>query len=304
MEDRIHNEGLLEKTMKWIGGQQHLHISVHTLSEIFSVLPALKLSFPYKIHCSTFCDAAKTTSSGLRCCLKNKYFSIQKAFQVSDHYMGRCYLGLTEIVKPVYWQGEVCCLVYVGNLMLEEDFADAETRIHRVATMTKVKDKTLMDALGSVKVIQNKELPAYIEVAEIVASLIKLCISDGQTDSAKLANSKDFPKRKHWIIEQIIDYVDKYYYNDIILTQMAGLYFVNPQYLSRLFTKEMGIHFTEYVNQVRMEHAKQQLLATDDSIMQISMAIGYNNVTYFNTLFKKYTLLTPQQYRRANRERM
>ena len=68
-------------------------------------------------------------------------------------------------------------------------------------------------------------------------------------------------------------------------------------YLGRLFKKETGMCIGDYINLRRLEIAKELLASTDDKIISISSSVGFNNVTYFNRLFKKQTGLTPLQYR-------
>ena len=62
----------------------------------------------------------------------------------------------------------------------------------------------------------------------------------------------------------------------------------------------MGKNFTDYLNEVRIEHAKALLKNTDKKMYQIAKAVGYDNVQYFFRVFKKLERQTPEQYR--NRE--
>lgn len=288
---------LLEKTVQCYNRNQMARISVHPLTELFQKTPSLYVSFANTIHCSPYCDAVKTTSRGLRYCWKNKYLLIKKAVQSNEPYTGRCYLGVTEVVVPVFWKGEPQCILYVGNLMLEEDYAVAETWLNRAVRMTGGNADLLKDVMASVKVIRMGDIGEYVELGETIASIISLCMEKRQTGTAKAPVKPIGYSGLHWIIEQIMRHVDKYYYNDLKLSRMADLYFVHPQYLSRLFSKEAKMHFTEYVNRVRVEHAKRLLLETNESILNIALSVGYNNVTYFNTLFKKHTRMTPMKYR-------
>jgi AraC-like DNA-binding protein/ligand-binding sensor protein len=296
-ESRDKYERLLEKTIQLYNRNQLARISVHPLTELFQKTSSLYVSFTYSIHCSPYCNAAKSTSRGLRYCWKNKYLSIKKAVQSNEPYTGRCYLGITEVVVPVYWKGVPQCILYVGNLMLKEDYSIAEAWIKRAVKRTGSKKELLEDAIASIKVICREDLGEYVELGETIASIISLCMANRQTDTAKATVKPNGYSGIHWVIEQIMNHVDTYYYNDLKLSQIASLYFVHPQYLSRLFNKEVRMHFTEYVNRVRLEHAKRLLLESDESVLNIALSVGYNNVTYFNTVFKKHTRVTPRQYR-------
>ena len=83
---------------------------------------------------------------------------------------------------------------------------------------------------------------------------------------------------------------------DLKLSDIAELFFYNEVYLGRLFKSEVGKSFNDYINSQRIKSACS-LLTTPLSIIEISEQIGYNSVTYFNRVFKKYTGLTPTEYR-------
>ena len=64
----------------------------------------------------------------------------------------------------------------------------------------------------------------------------------------------------------------------------------------------MKISFNSYLNNIRLEHAKAMLLNTSESIIAVSLAYGYQNVTYFNRVFKKITSKTPSDFRNENKK--
>ena len=73
--------------------------------------------------------------------------------------------------------------------------------------------------------------------------------------------------------------------------------YLNPAYFSTLFRQSCGSTFKEYLNIVRIEESKRLLANTDYSIIDIAVAVGFDNQSYFSKVFKKYTGLTPKQYR-------
>ena len=72
---------------------------------------------------------------------------------------------------------------------------------------------------------------------------------------------------------------------------------LNPSYFSTLFKQSCGSSFKEYLNSIRIEESKKLLAATDRSILDIALSIGFEDQSYFTKVFKKYTGLTPKQYR-------
>ena len=72
---------------------------------------------------------------------------------------------------------------------------------------------------------------------------------------------------------------------------------VTSPYLSMLFKHVTGLTFRDYLNKVRVEDAKRLLISTDYQIMEIAVACGFNDQSYFTKVFKKYTGLSPRNFR-------
>jgi len=82
---------------------------------------------------------------------------------------------------------------------------------------------------------------------------------------------------------------------------VARLFHYNEKYLGRLFKKETGQTFKEYINKKRIQIAQNMLLNTNYTVTEIAVQTGYNNVTYFNRIFKKIKGVTPTAYRKAKK---
>ena len=99
------------------------------------------------------------------------------------------------------------------------------------------------------------------------------------------------------IIERCIEELRENYHMDYSLAEMAEKYYFNPSYFSTLFKKYTGVHFTDYLINLRVERAKQLLLETNDKIYQIAKKVGYQDVKYFTRVFKKKYGCTPEEFR-------
>lgn len=98
-------------------------------------------------------------------------------------------------------------------------------------------------------------------------------------------------------IRKAITYINMEPDADLSLKALAVRLGLNPNYLSTLFTKELGVSLTEYVNRCRVEHAKHLLLSTDLPIKKIAQLCGFTDIHYFTRMFKRFTPLTPKKYR-------
>lgn len=100
-------------------------------------------------------------------------------------------------------------------------------------------------------------------------------------------------------ILKIIEFIRLNLQAKITLEDMARYVSMNKNYLSRLFKKETGKVFQEYLIDVRMKKAGEYLLATDLKISDIADRVGYADIFYFNRVFKSYYNMSPSEYKKS-----
>lgn len=85
------------------------------------------------------------------------------------------------------------------------------------------------------------------------------------------------------------------------LEEVAHAVGLTPVYLCSRFKQEVGIGFSDYCNQCRIEKAKILLQQTQMSVVEIAAAVGYSGPRYFSRVFKEWEGIRPSQYRAASR---
>lgn len=105
------------------------------------------------------------------------------------------------------------------------------------------------------------------------------------------------PSKGNEITKKAIRYISQNFSRNLTLDEVADHVHLNSAYFSTLFKQSTGSSFKEYLNMVRIEESKRLLSNTDYSIIDISLATGFEDQSYFSKVFKKYTGLTPKQYR-------
>ncbi|MCK9861695.1 response regulator [Paenibacillus sp. ATY16] len=99
-------------------------------------------------------------------------------------------------------------------------------------------------------------------------------------------------------IQQAIDYIEDHYLDsDLSIKQVAENIHLNPSYLSTLFKKETGETFTGYVNKLKLQKAQVLLRNTDMKISEICQTVGFEDSTYFSSVFKKHFRISPSEFR-------
>lgn len=100
------------------------------------------------------------------------------------------------------------------------------------------------------------------------------------------------------LVRQAAAYVQAHYPSaELSLETTAAHIGASASYLSRVFKKQLGVGFSDYVNRVRVEAAKTLLEEEQEMVYQIAGKVGYRNVEHFNRLFKKHTGQSPKEYR-------
>lgn len=287
----------LQNLIEILSASKNIHISIHFLTGAYQQDSAFTIQPVNKVHYCKFCNEAKMTKKGLSLCMRNKYMSINKAINKECQFIGKCYLGLTEIVTPVFLNDNLFCIIYLGNILIKEDMAETVRYIQYASKITQVSEEQLTSLFHESEQISLENLNTYKKMADIISSCVHLILN---AHKERFQGKRTTTDKKHWVIQQTTEYIEQFYNTDINLSQISGLFFVNTQYLSRLFAKNMGMTFVEYINFIRMKEAKILLKETDLKIIEIASRVGFNNVTYFNLIFKKITGQTPLQFRNGS----
>ncbi|BED91263.1 AraC family transcriptional regulator [Pseudoalteromonas sp. MM1] len=99
-------------------------------------------------------------------------------------------------------------------------------------------------------------------------------------------------------INEIQDWINNHSSGLITISELAKQFNFSERNLKRRFSQATGISINKYVQEVRIDKAKKQLLATDKTVNEISVDVGYENSSFFSRLFKKSTGLTPAKWRK------
>ena len=229
------------------------------------------------IHTSPICSEMKEQPNGYRRCFYCRNSAIKKALDTNKPFSGLCINGIYEYTRPVMIDNSVVCMIFVGNIMPEG--AHAERLLRSIGEKQSLADTTE----------KSFSFERCERIGELVESYIRMILALCTEESEK--------KKFDPLIENLKSYIEANLEYKIDLGLLAQIFHYNEKYLGRLFKKRMNMSFSEYVNMRRVERGRELLLDGDDTVINISCKIGFNNVTYFNRVFKKYYGVTPSEYR-------
>lgn len=98
------------------------------------------------------------------------------------------------------------------------------------------------------------------------------------------------------IIKNILTYIDTHFNEQITLQDLSDIANMSPKYFCRFFNEMTNHTPIDYVNYYRIEYACELLSSTTQSILEVAMKSGFNDLSYFIKTFKKHKKITPKQY--------
>jgi len=138
----------------------------------------------------------------------------------------------------------------------------------------------------------------FITQIQSIDSLDELCYRLQQTLDAFVENMfTSLPGKNHELIRKAVAYIAQNFAQDLTLEDVSAHVHLNPSYFSSVFKQSTGSSFKEYLNMIRIEESKRLLTNTPYSVVDIAVAVGFEDQSYFSRVFKRLTGLTPRQYR-------
>lgn len=150
----------------------------------------------------------------------------------------------------------------------------------------------VLTLLNKISIEYETQTTGYIQlIRSIIIEIIIMTMRKIQNSQQILANNQDKE------IAEIISYIDKNILNDFTLNDFAIKFNTSLSNLSKKFKNQTGFNFIKYIQIKRIESACRLLSNTCEKIPDIAFKSGYNDIKFFNEIFKKFIGKTPTQYR-------
>ena len=239
-------------------------ISVCDLGGLAALCSGLTLA--HRIHAAPFCDLAKSTAHGLERCMRCKSVANRRA-AAGAPFAGTCAFGLWEAACPVIAGDTLLGVVYAGNLR------PGTCRVRPGAWHDAM--RAIWAALPPAEVYGSAAADAAATVAELLAH---------RAASQPRVHVPAPPM--HPAVRLLLQYANHGYAQPLTLARLARLVHMDAKYLGRLFRAQVGESFSAYLNRIRLAHARELLMRSGGTVLEIAMACGFANVSYFNRLYR------------------
>lgn len=142
----------------------------------------------------------------------------------------------------------------------------------------------------------RKKPPYYIlkskaAVLDIVSAFFERCLSGSSADTLPLSLHK---------LLDLINYIDDHLSETIKVEDLAERMHYHPNYFIKNFKAHLGLSPMQYINKRRLETAKQLILNSGMPFGEIASKTGFSDIYHFSKSFKKYTGVTPKDFRNSN----
>ena len=256
-----------------------LHIGVLMLGNYGN--EKLKVHGDNTMHKGHVCDVLKSYPNGLSKCMRCRQVALSKVMRDKKPFAGFCVNGVYEYTRPLLENDEIFCIIYIGNIYLKNN------RPKNLTAELKKYDIPAQEIIATMEPDFTYE--KCIKLADMLESYIRILLKESPTST----NGNEYIP----IIENIKNYITANLEYNITPEQIAEAFHYNKQYVGRLFKQKTGKSIKEYINYRRLKLANILLTETNDTVLSISMRLGYNNISYFNRIYKQYYGITPGEYR-------
>lgn len=190
-----------------------------------------------------------------------------------QHWLMQNFTNIKEQQGGISHIYELCCLI---SHKIEHEVDEWTTFFH---------DQVLQQFKSNLHLFFcYDELVSY--VVETFLSKLELIRADRLASSASATLT-------------IKQFIHEHYAEQIDLNALSAIVYLTPTYVSKLFKQETGYTITDYMTDVRLQHAKRLLTHQPHlKVQEISEQVGYADVAYFHKLFKRTIGITPSQYKK------
>lgn len=216
---------------------------------------------------------------------------IHKTSQASVSGHDRILLQITEEAVSPFLRG--------NGLWTLGELYDRLGRIISLREEDRERMKELMLRIGEEIRDRKKhyELMVKMKLMELLVLLYRY-----QGEPVKAGDERTAQTPKYQKVQEVVDYLQANPGTGESLEELAGRFYISRSWLSRIFREVTGFSVVEYTNILRVRKAGNLLVQGDYSVTEISEILGFESITYFERVFRKYTGLAPLKYRKEERK--
>lgn len=283
-------------------------------------------------YCSDFCNYARNDPTLSKYCEKCDSRGGIEAARAHNFYIYKCHFNIVDLALPIIIKDQYIGALMAGQVRLLDDHEELERIVSKDHTSLLTKNPILhtyyeklpimsLDKIESIASMMYHVIHYIVDEAVLKTSLYELNqrltnfsskypefnYKNFQPDEALASHENDIylyystdtsKSKDASLVKPAIEYIQANSDQKLYIEDMAKMCNISTSYFSRLFKKEVGDNFSNYVNKLRVIRAKELLETTIQPIINISLEVGFEDCGYFIKVFKKHFQMTPATYRK------
>ena len=247
---------------------------------IFDIDGNMTISYPEQK--STFCSLISKNKKALEKCHQCDQAAFKRVKKTGKIDIYQCYFHLYEACVPLYTYG-----MHTGYLMmgqtLSKSLIDRE-QLKMTALPYVENEEKLNNAIDQISVHSKEQILSFASIIDICAKYLTL------TNRIEAKNKN--------LAQEVKQYIIQNYNHDITIEHLCSYFYCSKATLINHFKKAYHKTVHQYLLEYRLKKAKEYLKNEQLSIQEIASSCGFKDANYFSKAFKKYTSLSPHDFRK------
>lgn len=282
-----------------------------------------------KHSCRTdFCSVIRENPVSRKRCYRCDALAGLEAVRQGRPYIYLCHCGIVDVAVPILVGDRYLGAVMFGQVRLpNDDQGKAERLVNEISSFQSESDAAQKELLTMYHSLPEMEYGRIAAIADTINAIVTYTIDravNRENEAMTYRYLLQSSGKDHALIQEVqmepseldhpvfpeepelnksspvypaVAYVRSHRHEMVGMNEMARLCHLSPSYFSRLFHRELGENFINYVNRQKVQWAKERLRSTNDSVAQIAQDLGYMDSSYFISVFKRFEGTTPLVYR-------
>ena len=210
-------------------------------------------------------------------------------------------VGEKEVLEGAYTYAEIGqvdkikeYISILEGLLINQNYNENECKMLITKSLLDFEEKIKKDySMASKEVNIGEDIIDKIYKEDNLHDVIEILLKGLIDISKKISENSS-----NTSIKRVVKYIETNYYKDLKLEGLAEIFSYNSAYLGKLFKSYTGESFNTYLDKIRIEEGKKLLVENNLKVYEVCNLIGYKNIDYFHSKFKKYVGISPLNYKK------
>mgnify|MGYP000773238149 CR=1 FL=1 len=278
-----------------------------------------------------FCSVIRENPVSRKRCYRCDALAGLEAVRLGRPYIYLCHCGIVDVAVPILVGDRYLGAVMFGEVRISNNDTDGkvERLVSEISSFQSEGDAARQELMEKYDQLPEMEYKRIVAVADTINAIVNYIVDRAVNSeneamtyeyllhSSSMQSSSQLPEiqelrdpnaeyevmtidsdvSKSSPVYPALAYVQNHKHEMVTMSDMAKLCHLSPSYFSRLFRRELGENFINYVNRKKVQWAKERLRSSNDSVVQIAQELGFMDSSYFISVFKKFEGTTPLVYR-------